>query len=262
MQKRIRITSYSGLGPLVTGGILFTLILTMIGIARCQERAWADQQRNLLSAIRYGDHDGLEALLLDGVDPNGIFARDETALHHAVRWAGRDPGRNALVRQLLKHGADPSKADKNGITPLAKAVFADLPEVITILVEGGADPNETLPTGMSMLAMATLMGKDDAAEALRDAGGVVGNSPQDSAFAGKLPQMAAFIKEVREMAKRRRVEGNKSTAQEQEAALAEALQRHLGLQDGDPELEQFRQALRIELNRIGKDCPSCGTRQQ
>ena len=35
MRKRIRTTLYGGLGQVVTGGILSTLILTVFGISRC-----------------------------------------------------------------------------------------------------------------------------------------------------------------------------------------------------------------------------------
>ena len=80
-----------------------------------------------------------------------------TLVSALVLLAARGLAHAATVAALLRHGADPDRANDRGQTPLAGAVFKGEDEVVRVLVDGGADPAAGTP---SAIDTARMFGKD------------------------------------------------------------------------------------------------------
>lgn len=133
--------------------------------------AKAADSRDLLAAIRAGDHTQVEKLLHDGADVNSADADGTTALMHSViesdanmmalllkSGAGVNAknasGSTALLyaavnlekaRLLLDHGASVKAKSNTGVTPMSVAVttFGSTP-VLKLLSSKGAQPEDRL----------------------------------------------------------------------------------------------------------------------
>ncbi|MYZ39287.1 MULTISPECIES: ankyrin repeat domain-containing protein, partial [unclassified Streptomyces] len=70
-------------------------------------------------------------------------------------------GHAPAVAALLERGADASRPNDRGQTPLAGAVFKGEDEVIRTLLAGGADPREGSPSAVDT---ARMFGKTDLLE--------------------------------------------------------------------------------------------------
>jgi ankyrin repeat protein len=151
----------------------------------------------LLIASAMGNAKAVDLLLDNGADPNAVDRNGYAPLHKAVRDSdyGIDVERKdailAIVKSLLKHGADPNlriKQDKamaaaeikaganafygkrtavtvteiilQGSTPLVLAAEVNNLEVIKALVEAEADPNIPTESGTTALMMASGVGTD------------------------------------------------------------------------------------------------------
>ncbi|KAL4928030.1 ankyrin repeat-containing domain protein [Aspergillus undulatus] len=82
----------------------------------------------------------------------------DTILHYLAQ--GGHWWHQGAIRYLLQHDADPNARDKQGKTPLCRALISGRlggygqREVVRILLEGGADPNLTAYCGWTPLGMA------------------------------------------------------------------------------------------------------------
>lgn len=122
------------------------------------ERAKADlpnayDETPLTLAIQYGyDAAFLNALLKRGANPNRL-ANGVTPLSAAVAKENV-----ALAAMLVRHGAEPGRANKNGEIPLYQAVELDHSVLAGLLLyrsaEPGADANWATPNGVNLLNMA------------------------------------------------------------------------------------------------------------
>ncbi|MEW5789135.1 MAG: ankyrin repeat domain-containing protein [Pseudomonadota bacterium] len=120
-----------------------------------------ERQRQLITAAQQGDRAGLEALLKQGVNPNGrIDPWSRTALIHAV-----DRGDVEMVRLLLEGGADPDMK-AGGHTPLVLAALHGHARIVKQLLAGGADPDLKSGDGNTPLTAAAGMNRLAALEAL------------------------------------------------------------------------------------------------
>jgi ankyrin repeat protein len=81
--------------------------------------------------LDFEDPVGLALLLDVGIDPNEY--RSDPAIHHGLR-RGRSP---AMIGQLIDGGADPSLADKHGVTPYNLAVSLGLEEQAAVIAAKG-----------------------------------------------------------------------------------------------------------------------------
>jgi uncharacterized protein len=151
----------------------------------------------LLIASAMGNAKAVDLLLDNGANPNAVDTNGYAPLHKAVRDSdyGMDVERKdailAIVKSLLKHGADPNlriaqdkskaaaeiKAGANafygkrtavtvteivlqGATPLVLAAEVNNLDVIKALVEAEADPNIPTESGTTALIMASGAGTD------------------------------------------------------------------------------------------------------
>jgi hypothetical protein len=125
-----------------------------------------DQLR--LSAIE-SDAEAVTALLAAGVDPNAGAAGD-SPLVRALSACGHQGGENEqiveTVEALLAGGADVKRKDDNANTPLMTAAQYCGAKAVGKLIAAGAEVNVTNGSGISPLAMALIMSRLDAAEAL------------------------------------------------------------------------------------------------
>jgi ankyrin repeat protein len=86
-----------------------------------------------------------------GPEPDGT-----SPLHKAV-LANDVPG----VQKLLRSGANPSAANRYGITPLSLAAVNGNAGLIEILLKAGADPKPNLPGGQTLLMTAARTGNPE-----------------------------------------------------------------------------------------------------
>jgi ankyrin repeat protein len=86
------------------------------------------------------DETATRALLKHGADPNAAGRNGMTPLLLAVQSSY---GAKACVEALLAAGADLEKADPGGITPLMRAAYRGRSEHVSLLLEHGADAART-----------------------------------------------------------------------------------------------------------------------
>jgi hypothetical protein len=81
--------------------------------------------------------DLVRALVLEGAAVGAVNRRGQHPLHYAAD--GRSASQRATVVTLLELGADPDAADKQGTTPLLRAIRNRCADAVDALIEGGAD---------------------------------------------------------------------------------------------------------------------------
>ena len=72
------------------------------------------------------------------------------------------------MRLLLEHGADPDIRDREGCTPLYRAIEKGIAAAVVLLIEWGADVNTVEPSGRSAIDVAFQDRKIDIAILLRE----------------------------------------------------------------------------------------------
>lgn len=132
----------------------------------------------LMSAAESGVLDKLSLVISEKVDVNAVTEDGRTALTLA---AGR--AKPELVRHLLTAGAD-ATAREGRISPLAEAVRGGSLESAKLLIEAGADPSRPDTGGKTPLILAVLGGQDALVEELLDRGADVnGRNGEDGTTA-------------------------------------------------------------------------------
>jgi tankyrase len=81
------------------------------------------------------DLECLRAALKPGVSLDGLLIAAASAHDPESRV------QRAVIRLLIRHGANVNETDKNGVTPLHRAVRFRSPAAVKVLLESGADPN-------------------------------------------------------------------------------------------------------------------------
>lgn len=89
-------------------------------------------------AVLMNDKDWLSELLKSGFAVNEQTPLGDTPLCAAIK-----AGNGEVVETLLLHGADPNKAGRDGQPPIALASLRRSHEVLPALLRAGADPNAT-----------------------------------------------------------------------------------------------------------------------
>ncbi len=142
------------------------------GIAYLDKRGLSASTDALRDAARRADADAVKALLDAGIAPDtGVSDLTQTPVYFAVAQGCASQGEETdwlveTVRLLVAAGADLSRVDDNRNTVLVSAAQYCGPRVIGVLVDGGASVNVRNGSGTSPLALALLMSRFDAAEAL------------------------------------------------------------------------------------------------
>jgi ankyrin repeat protein len=120
-----------------------------------QQNASPDQLAEWLGmAIAHGRASAIEALLLEGADPNRVPPSGRwAAVHAAVAHEAPD-----VLRLLAVYGGDPNRPDRAGMTPLHLAIDVEIgsahqsgtpasASLTAVLLELGADPELEDATG-------------------------------------------------------------------------------------------------------------------
>ncbi len=127
--------------------------------------AWAAGSE-LADAAMKGNRDAVRALLLRKADVNAPQIDGATALHWAVRSDDVE-----MTDLLIRGGANPSLATREGVTPMQLAAMNGNAAIIVRLIKAGADPNAPLSQyNDTALMMAARTGKTDAITSLIESG--------------------------------------------------------------------------------------------
>lgn len=92
----------------------------------------------LIPAAERGHVETVRTLIATGVDVNHVNNLGWTALLEAIILGNGEPKYQHVVELLLKAGADPNLADKDGITPLQHARSREYREIEKRLLAAGA----------------------------------------------------------------------------------------------------------------------------
>ena len=113
-----------------------------------------------IAAAAYNERVASRLIEMDA-DVRARNRRGAEPLHYAADGAPASPRWNpdaqaAVIRCLLKAGADPNCADKSGVRPLHRAVRTRCAAAVRALLEGGADAKLPNKNGSTPLVLATL----------------------------------------------------------------------------------------------------------
>jgi ankyrin repeat protein len=92
----------------------------------------------LIPACHYGHVDTVRELLKTKIDVNHVNNLGWTALLEAILLGDGGAGHTEIVRLLVSHGANPTLADRDGITPLQHARRRGYATIASILERAGA----------------------------------------------------------------------------------------------------------------------------
>lgn len=134
----------------------------------------AIEPSNLVSPIMNGKAELVEALLSAGVDPNDMKDMPKPALRLAASACankGLDSANTlTIIEILLAHGAKVNEPSPAELSPLMVAAQQCPAAVVRRLLKAGADTKFKTSLGISPLSMAFIVGNLDAAEALIEGG--------------------------------------------------------------------------------------------
>jgi len=91
----------------------------------------------LIPACHYGHIDAVKVLLATKIDIDHVNNLGWTALMEAVILGDGGPVHNEIVRLLLEAGANPSIADREGVTPLEHARRRGFTEMVRLIAARG-----------------------------------------------------------------------------------------------------------------------------
>lgn len=138
------------------------VVLSLITLAAVSGAAFAAApDLRLVNAVADQDKALVRSLLKQGADVNAARADGATALLWAAHWGDLD-----TVDLLLRAGANVNAADDHGVTPLAQAAEnASLP-VVERLLRAGANPNAAQISGLTPLMIAAHTANPEVVKAL------------------------------------------------------------------------------------------------
>jgi ankyrin repeat protein len=167
-------------------------------LGRTDEPEWLDLAVFLSALCRDGGVKDLELLLQSGAPADGSRAAETySPLFMAITNNSVE-----AVRLLLKHGADVSLPNSNGLTPVDFAIISGRADILRVLLDGGASPN--LPSnekktplmraaGAGSLPAVTLLLEKGADPLAKDSAGNTAKDYVDTGAASR-PLLAALRK--------------------------------------------------------------------
>jgi 26S proteasome non-ATPase regulatory subunit 10 len=111
--------------------------------------------RPLMFACDTSHAEVVDFLLKNGVDVHAGNSQGKTALHFAASSSGMFHGNLAVIEVLLNAGAQPTAAQKDGVTPLHRAASEGNANAVLRLIQAGADVNAKNVLGNTPLFMCT-----------------------------------------------------------------------------------------------------------
>lgn len=102
-----------------------------------------EQIQSFVASACAGDIDAMRAQVAGGFDVNGTDRFGDTILERVISGLEHWPAapKYAVVREMLRSGADPRRLGRDGCGPLLAAVLNMDVEMLCILLDAGADPN-------------------------------------------------------------------------------------------------------------------------
>jgi len=149
-------------------------------------RVWAAGDTRLADAAMRRDVVAVRKLLDEKVDVNAPGGDGTPALHWLVRVDNFED-----ARRLIRAGADASKPNRYGVTPMQLACANGNAQMIALLLEAGADANVVDKQGETALMTAARVGSVESIKTLLEHGATV--DARDPAF-----QQTALMIAVRE----------------------------------------------------------------
>jgi ankyrin repeat protein len=129
---------------------------------------------NMVGSIMEGDAETVEAFLSAGVDANDMTDMPKPALRLAVSACANkqlEPAKIlTVIEVLLAHGAKVNETAPSELSPLMVAAQQCPAAIVRRLLRAGADLKFKTSLGISPLSMAFIVGNLDAAEALIEGG--------------------------------------------------------------------------------------------
>src|SRR5262249_36949885 len=142
-----------------------TCLIPALTLTLVAATASAQTDVRLADAAMKRDVAAVRALVDQKVDVNAPGKDGTPPLHWVVRVDDLD-----TTKLLLRAGAQATKADRYGVTPLALATANGNAEMMRLLLDAGADSNAVDPAGETMLMTAARVGVVDAVRLLLDRG--------------------------------------------------------------------------------------------
>ncbi len=130
------------------------------------EKPEDDQIKVILEALAKDDLDKVRESFGETIDPDFTFADGKTVLSAAASL-----GNERATKLMLEMGADPTKGDKRGMTPLHyAALYGRGDAVIPLLIDAGASVNAREATGLTPLHCAATGDSENTVKVLLDLG--------------------------------------------------------------------------------------------
>ena len=164
-------------------------------------------------------------------------------------------GHFGVVRCLLEQGADSDKADKDGMTPLHRAIFGRQLGVVRCMLEQGADRDKATNDGMTPLHYAAYYGHLELAMLLMSYGADLNARDNRGRLPIDMPGATDEIKQAIRDEPRRRMDeapGKRATEEDRHpnAATATSASTH---QKGEEAIEEVKKKLRLDGEGIEEE---------
>ena len=160
----------------------------------------------LLDAIKSGDAKTVELLLKNGADPNKADKEGRTVLMVAANY-----GYEKITQLSLNKDADPNKADNNGFTALYFAAQNGHLNVVKYLVKKGANVNKANNKGFTPLYIAAQYGLLNVIECLVKKGADVNKADNNGVTPLHIAAYTGRLDVVKYLVEKEGIEVNQAT---------------------------------------------------
>ncbi|KAL7304472.1 hypothetical protein TKK_0003266 [Trichogramma kaykai] len=141
------------------------MTLTFMNLEADVHERDSEGRTTLIYAAQIGDLSLVHSCYLKGADINATDCTGRTALAIAAnRW--KDPEYEKVVQYLLLRGADANREDRDGMTPLLNAAYANYDDLCQLLIGCRADIQHKDRQGRNALVLATVRGRCECAATL------------------------------------------------------------------------------------------------